>query len=1334
MPDSSNDKPTKLDATGEFFSVGTPLHAVRAGYIRRRADDLLYEAVIAGRYAHVIAPDRSGKSSLIASTLARLENNGFQVAVLDLEQIGDRDAGTDAGRWYYSVAYRLLRQLRIRFDLQDWWQDKSVLSNRQRLLEFYAEIILGKLQQRIVIFVDEVQCIAHLPFGDQLLASIRAAHNARATDPDFSRLTFVLLGECDPLSLVAEPELSPFNITQSIALGDFSRSDLDLFVTELNLESADAELALDRIFYWTRGQPYLSQKLARAIAREGSRGDVVQQIDRIVGNQLAGRAALHSEPHMSHIHREIVGDEKNIEGLLNLYGRIRKGIGVAADLGSTLQRRLMAVGLLIVDDAGDLVIRNRIYERVFSARWANENLPTSWRAPAAVVAALVVVALIPLWYTQWLPRSYQNVLVDLDTELMSAQTAWVNLRSFPGHSDVADNLYREFLRGRAAAAESTGEIQLIATQAAELPSDATLPEQLLADFWDREARQAMREQRRDDALIASLESLVLSTPQRRNRAAMLVADDYPMLLASLPGGLSGDSVFNPGSLLLTKIDGSTVSQWAFGQAGLSRSDDWVLTALEVTPLLRRVIVDSPGTVSRLGLTLRLSHPRLTDLRVKLIAPSGRAVEVSLGRERASSNEEIRVSTRQLQSLLGETLRGTWSLSLRDEATGVAGYLVAWNLTLNSQGLVEEFERGQGIPDPVERETDQYWSSANGRYAVARATQSDSARLWDLAFAKPISTIAVNENEQIIGLDATARRLLTATFESVNLWDTATGNRTETLRVGPASSTATLTADGEHLFVQQLGDADTWFELWDIDVAEKDSELRIAGQPSLVALDASGQRIAIADYDRAVRIWDFLSGEMLAQIDLPMQPSRIELSAGGELFGAEFGNAGFALWPVAEPQSPLLEDFGQGAWRLRFSPSGARFAVGRPTTGYQLHAAADGRLIGPPIGVGGAGSDSELFAFGRDEDVLVTTGPQGKTRFWRVAANRPAAEMAALATEEMRTLAGGVVIAAMPDASAVAIGDTGGHVHFVARENLPNALGALSEEVSFLGHNSPVRRLAVSGDGTVLVSIGADNSLRVWDSPDGRPRQFIANVPGAAVDRVVFSPDASLIGLLAGSWTAIIDARSGEIVAERELGERHAGISFGPGNELYLGSDSGVLSVFRQDTTAAWALQRLWQGQEGIRWLQASPRGRYLVLVDATNLAQQFDLGAGRIGDASMLLASPIEEVQFSPGGTRVLLRTPRWIHRASSSTNGLMAVDAMFTPKTMSSARMVFGAADERGRTTGRQVYLPVARDVGIGLAPLQFDASDDIGLIGSREDLLADWRTRLGWSAESSE
>lgn len=304
--DSSKQVPSeerkRPDSTGEFFSVGAPLHAVRAGYVRRRADDLLYDTVFSGRYAHVLAPDRSGKSSLIAATAARLEASGCKIAILDLEQIGVRDGGTDPGRWYYNVAYRLLRQLRIRYDLQTWWHDKSILSNRQRLLEFYSEIVLQFVAEPIVVFVDEIQCIENLPFADQLLASIRAAHNARTTDPDFSRLAFVLLGECDPASLVAEPESSPFNVTQQILLDDFSREELDLFATELNLDPDEAAIALDRIYHWTRGQPYLSQKLARQVARDGADGDVAAHIDHMATTQLGGRAALHSEPQIGRAH------------------------------------------------------------------------------------------------------------------------------------------------------------------------------------------------------------------------------------------------------------------------------------------------------------------------------------------------------------------------------------------------------------------------------------------------------------------------------------------------------------------------------------------------------------------------------------------------------------------------------------------------------------------------------------------------------------------------------------------------------------------------------------------------------------------------------------------------------------------------------------------------------------------------------------------------------------------------------------------------------------------------------------------------------------------------
>ena len=315
------------DRTGEYFTTATPLHAVRPGYIRRAADDALYEALCAGKHAHIIAPDRTGKSSLIAATSARLQNNGFRVAVLDLVQIRERDGGTDAGRWYYSVAYRLLRQLRLKIDLQDWWQDKSILSNRQRLVEFYAEVILQHIEEPVVVFVDELQCVADKPMAAHLLASIRAAYNSRVTEPDFVRLSFVLAGQCDPLQVMPDSDVSPFAISQEIRLEDFTRDDLDTFATELNLLPSEAAIALDRIYYWTSGHPYLTQKLARAVARERFSCNIKEHVDRIAWHRLAGRAALNNEPHMSHIHKRIVNDRKNSEALLNLYGRMRKGDG-----------------------------------------------------------------------------------------------------------------------------------------------------------------------------------------------------------------------------------------------------------------------------------------------------------------------------------------------------------------------------------------------------------------------------------------------------------------------------------------------------------------------------------------------------------------------------------------------------------------------------------------------------------------------------------------------------------------------------------------------------------------------------------------------------------------------------------------------------------------------------------------------------------------------------------------------------------------------------------------------------------------------------------------------
>jgi WD40 repeat protein len=1332
MTDNSDEKTPgteriRLDTTGEFFSVGAPLHAVRAGYVRRAADNVLFETVVSGRYAHIIAPSRTGKSSLVAATCARLENNGFKVAILDLEQIGARDAGADAGRWYYSVAYRLLRQLRIRIDLQDWWQDKSFLSNRQRLVEFYSEVILQNVSERIVVFIDEIQCIAGLQFADQLLASIRAAHNARATDPEFGRLTFVLLGESDPLSLIDEPELSPFNVTQPVSLGDFSRADLDLFAMELSLSPQDAVVALDRVYYWSGGQPYLTQKLARAISREQLTADIAEGVDRLAVQQLAGRAALHNEPHMSHIHREVVGDTKRYEALLNLYGRISKGNVVAADLGSPLHRRLIAIGLLKINEEGNLRVRNRLYAAVFTTRWANENLPNNWRTPAIAAVVLLIIIAIPFWYMQLLPRAYVALLTSDTIELSEAKEAYINFRSFPGHAAGADNLYRSFVETRARNATEERQIEEVAEMAAILPNAGRMPNELRAQFWDRKVRAATRYEQRDEALIAALQSLVSSTPQRRNRAAMLVADDYPLLLASLVESERDNIVFDPVNKLLTETRAAEVSQWSLEQQTLQRRESWAITALEVSPLVRRVIVDRDGELNRVGLSLNLSHARVSDLRIKIIAPSGRAVEVNAGIDRASSNQDIRIPADQLSGLKGERLNGTWSLSVRDEGIGVAGQLVGWNLQLNSQGIVEDFQRGLNISDPVERETDNLWFSDDGRYAVARAMQSDSARIWDLAFAQPVRAVAVNESEQLIGLSAGARFLVTATQDSVHLWDTNTGNRVATLPVGSGSATSRLTSNGTHLFVQSNRDGDSVFELWSLDDAAISAKLDTAGTPALVSLDASGNRIAIADYDRAVRVWDLRDGALVAQVDLSEQPSEIRLAAAGEMLGVVFGESGASLWRVDQPQYPALEEFGKGRWRLVFSASGSKVLIGRADHGFQIYDSGNGYLLGSPLG-SGSSFFGPMLAFSSDEQIVVTGGPSNQTRFWRVPAMPPPnARGAAELSQRIWPAAGDAVATVTPDASTVVIGDQLGNVHILPANIEPDGLATAAGDVSFFGHNDEVRHLEVSADGSRVASVADDNTVRVWNVSDGLPNPFIVVIAGDPVNKLAFSPDASLVGVLNGAGAQLVNAETGVMLAGFDLGERGSAMAFTDLDHLYIGSESGALRVVSRGAGDGWSVQTLWQGESPIRWLEASPRSDFLVLVDEDNVAQQFNLREGRIGESVLQLPSAIEELVFAPGGSRVLFRTARWIHQAGSSSTGLVWIDAIRGPKAVNGGHMVFGSHSNSAVAAGNHVYLPVAGDFFVRLVRLNFRDDEGPGLFGNRRKLLEEWYLRLG-------
>ncbi|MEQ9562922.1 MAG: hypothetical protein RLN69_10405, partial [Woeseiaceae bacterium] len=114
----------------------------------------------------------------------------------------------------------------------------------------------------------------------------------------------------------------------------------------------------------------------------------------------------------------------------------------------------------------------------------------------------------------------------------------------------------------------------------------------------------------------------------------------------------------------------------------------------------------------------------------------------------------------------------------------------------------------------------------------------------------------------------------------------------------------------------------------------------------------------------------------------------------------------------------------------------------------------------------------------------------------------------------------------------------------------------------------------------------------------------------------------------------------------------------------------------------------------------------------------------------------VSDILFNVGETRVLLRSPRWIHRAALSGAGLVWMDAIRAPKAMPGSKMVLdpnrAALDAAQVAQANELrdndrLLLLTLETGFAeMAELQFDYSDGPSLIGNREELLEEWRRKL--------